>query len=180
MVDLEKLRIGDQSYFAQIIREHNRVVAAVCRGYGESEDDVKDLVQEVWILAYQKRRKYHGRGSFGAWVNRLAVNHCIDVYRRRRAETRGLEAFVTRGGVEAIHGIQGRPGQELIKEEAVQALWRAMDSLPEREREAIVLRLIECRSPAEVSREMRIDKASVRSNISRGIRRLRRKMGGKT
>jgi len=178
MVDRERFREGDHQYFEEIIRDHQRAVKAVCLSYGESDDDVKDLLQEVWALAYKKRRSFRDDGSLGGWLCRLATNHCTDDYRARRAERKGLEGFKAREGLRDLHRRPRDPGEELDQKEAERTLWKALDALPDKEREAIVLRLIEGRPPKEVADEMKIGKASVRSNISRGIRRLRGIIGG--
>jgi len=177
MIDTRRLRDGDPEYFATLIREHGRVVKAVCLSFAESQDDVDDLLQEVWTLIYQKRRTHRGEGSFAAWAHRVAKRHCIDVYRKRTSERSGLEWFVRNGGATDIHGKDPTPGEEMDRREAERTIWEALDALPEKQREAIVLRLIEGRSPAQVSHQMKIDKVSVRSNISRGIKRMRSIIG---
>jgi RNA polymerase sigma-70 factor (ECF subfamily) len=177
MIDRRRLWDGDPEYFALLIREHGRAVKAVCLSFAESEADVDDLLQEVWTLIFWKRRSHRGEGSFAAWAHRVAKRHCIDVYRKRASERSGLERLVRKGGVRDFHGRNPTPEQELDRRETERTVWEALDALPEREREAIVLRLIEGRSPAEVSQQMKIDKASVRSNISRGIKRMRGMIG---
>lgn len=178
MVDRERLKNGDHQYFAEVIREHNRVVAAVCRSFGADEDEAEDLIQEVWILVYEKRKNFTGKGSFSSWLHRLAYNYCTDVARQGRARRGRSEDFFTRGGVHEIHRHPPNPEEELERKEAYRALWAVLAGLPIKEKEAIVLRLFERREPEEVADEMGIEKASVRSNISRGIKRLRGIMGG--
>ena len=85
----------------------------------------------------------------------------------------GIESMAARGGFEGIHPHPPDPSRELGRKEEERALWAALDALPDKEREAIILRLIERRSPTEVAAEMKIEKASVRSNTCRGIKRLR-------
>lgn len=179
MVDRRRLWGGDHDYFMEIIREDGRVVSRVCQGFAENNDDMKDLVQGVWGIAYEKRRSFRGTGSFAGWLQRLAKNHCTDVYRARKAEQRGLENLVARGGIEEIHRPPVSPDTVLERKEAERMVWDALDTRPEKERDAVVLRLLQRRSPAEVAEEMKIDKASVRSNTSRGIRQLRKMLGGK-
>ena len=177
MIDRERLRSGDHQYFAEIIRSFGPVVRLICLAYGDSEDEADDLRQEVWTLVYQKRRTYRGDGPFSAWLGRLTTRHCIDNYRKKRASRRGLESLVARGGLKGIHSGSPDPGEYLERKTAERNLWEALDALPGKEREAIVLRLLERRSPTEVATQMKIEKASVRSNISRGIRRLKGIMG---
>ena len=178
MVDRERFWKGDHEYFEEVLRKYGRVVKAVCLNYGESEDEVDDLVQEIWTLVYVKRRTFRGDGLFSAWLYRIATHHCIDVYRKRKAEKKGLDNFVASGGVEDIHRRPPDAAVESGRNQAKRTLWKALDTLPDKEREAIVARLIEGKSPTEVAEEMKIEKASVRSNNSRGIRRLRGIIGG--
>ena len=137
-----------------------------------------DLVQGVWTQVYEKRRSYSGRGSFAGWLQQLTKHHCTDVYRAQRAERRGFEKLVAQGGIEEIHNYPPSPEEDLERREAEKRIWDAMDHLPAKEREAITLRLLRQMSPDEVAEEMGIEKASVRSNISRGTKRLMRIIGG--
>jgi len=178
MIDRERFWIGDHEYFAEIIRDYGRIVTAVCRSFGETEDEEEDLIQGVWMLVYEKRRSFRGKGTFAGWLHRIAKNHCTDVYRTRKAERKGMEIFVARGGANDLHGRPRNPGEALEKRDNERALQTALDALPEKEREAIILRFLQCRSPAEVAKVMEIGKASVRSNISRGVKRLRGIIGG--
>ena len=178
MIDLERFHDGDHKYFSDLIREYGRVAKAVCLSFGDSEDDVDDLLQEVWKLVYEKRRSYRGNGTLGGWLFRLATHHCIDTYRKGVSERKGMEKVVARGGINELHSSSRDPERDLDRKEAEKVLWRALDALPRKERQSIVLRLLECRSPLEVATEMGIGKGSVRSNISRGIKRLRGIMGG--
>jgi len=178
MVDLGKLWSGDHAYFKKVVRDHNGLVARICRAFGESGDDRDDLIQEVWILVYQKRRKFTGNGAFSGWLSRLTANHCRDVYRRRQRRDRKQESFLAGKGLEGLHKGTPDPSQDLEKKEAERALWIGLNALPDRQREAIVLRIIEGKSPGEVAREMGINQGSVRSLIHRGIQHLKSIMGG--
>ncbi|MBT8398437.1 MAG: sigma-70 family RNA polymerase sigma factor [Gemmatimonadetes bacterium] len=178
MVDRERLWDGDHGFFAEVIREHNGMVKAICQSYADSPDEVDDLLQEIWTQVYVKRRSFSGSGAFPAWVQRMATRYCIDVYRKKKATEKGRKKLLATGEVTAIHGRTRNPERDLARREAERTLWEALDALPGKERESIVLRLLEQRSPTEVGEAMGIEQASVRSNISRGIKRLRGIMGG--
>ena len=68
--------------------------------------------------------------------------------------------------------------KETERREFHERLLRAVSSLPERERDAICLRILKDKPPGEVAEIMGTKKATVRSSISRGIRRLRQAMKG--
>ena len=178
MVDRERLWEGDHDYFAEVVQKHSGIVRSICKSYSDSEDEVDDLLQEIWIQAYVKRRSFRGDGPFSAWLQRLATRYCIDVYRKKKAREVRRKKFLAVGGTTAIHGKASNPERDLARKEAERMLWEALDGLPEKERTSIVLRLLEQRGPTEVAKAMGIEQASVRSNISRGLKRLRGIMGG--
>jgi len=178
MIDPERFWEGEHEYFAEIIRAFGPGVRRAVRAFSESEDDVDDLFQEIFTLVYEKRRKFRGDGPFAAWLNRVVINHCVSHYRKKRAEKKGLEELMARGAAEGVHSKPRSPEGEMDREEAVRRVWIGLEALPDKEFEAVVLRLIEGHSPREVSEAMGINKASVRSNISRGLRRLRRILQG--
>jgi RNA polymerase sigma-70 factor (ECF subfamily) len=173
MIDHEKFREGDHKYFAEIVRANGLMVRRVCLFFEKSEDERDDLVQGIFTLAYKHRRSFRGDGPFAAWLHRLSTNHCLSVYRSRKAERLGIESIVAKDGIQKIHPKTRDPEEEFDRKEAERILRESVDALPEKEREAIVLRFLEGRTPTEVAERMKITKASVRSNISRGLKRLR-------
>jgi len=173
MIDRRRFWHGDPGYFKEVIRQHGPVVTAVCRAFGESEDDTMDLVQQVWIRAYLKRGQFRGDGPLGAWLCRIARHLCTDVHRARQLQAGKARNFFVEGGIDEVHPPPDRPDEEMERRENEQQLWVMLDALPDKEREAIVLKILEERSPEEVAEQMNIAKASVRSNISRGLARMR-------
>ena len=67
---------------------HSPRLFAVVRKYARREDDVADLVQEVFLKAYRRLELWRGDAPFGHWLIRLTINSCYDYLRaeRRRRE----------------------------------------------------------------------------------------------
>src|SRR5207237_9990737 len=81
-----RCRTGDVDAFETIYRQHApRIYTLACRMAG-SPDDGEDLLQEIFLQAHRKLRSCKGDSALGTWLYRLALNHCLDFVRSRRAK----------------------------------------------------------------------------------------------
>ncbi len=80
---------GDTESFAPLIAKYSPRLFATARRYARRENEVEDIVQEIWSKAYQKLRTFRGEAPFEHWLMRLAVRTCFDFLRdhRRNRET---------------------------------------------------------------------------------------------
>ena len=75
---------GDTASFEPLIRKHQPRVFATARRYARRESEVEDIVQEVFIKAFQKLKGFRGEAPFEHWLMRLAVRTCYDFLRRHQ------------------------------------------------------------------------------------------------
>src|SRR5580704_17912798 len=80
---------GEAASFEPLIRKYSPRVFATARRYARRESEVEDIVQEVWIKAFQKLETFRGEAPFEHWLMRLAVHTCYDFLRghQRNRET---------------------------------------------------------------------------------------------
>ena len=80
---------GDAASFEPLVAKYQPRVFATARRYARREDEVEDIVQEVFLKAFQKLRSYRGDAPFEHWLMRLAVRTCYDFLRahQRNRET---------------------------------------------------------------------------------------------
>ncbi len=72
---------GDTASFEPIVRKYSPRVFATARRYARRESEVEDMVQEVWIKAFQKLAGFRGDAPFEHWLMRLTVRTCYDFLR---------------------------------------------------------------------------------------------------
>jgi DNA-directed RNA polymerase specialized sigma24 family protein len=72
---------GDTASFEPLIQKYSPRVFATARRYARLEREVEDIVQEVWIKAFQKLGGFRGDAPFEHWLMRLAVRTCYDFLR---------------------------------------------------------------------------------------------------
>lgn len=72
---------GDAASFEPLIQKYSPRVFATARRYARLEREVEDIVQEIWIKAFQKLGSFRGDAPFEHWLMRMAVRTCYDFLR---------------------------------------------------------------------------------------------------
>jgi RNA polymerase sigma-70 factor (ECF subfamily) len=75
---------GDTASFEPLVRKYQGRVFATARRYTRNESEVEDIVQDVFIKAFQKLAGFRGEAPFEHWLMRLAVRTCYDFLRSRQ------------------------------------------------------------------------------------------------
>ena len=125
--------------------------------------DAEDVAQEVFLRLHRHGLDFASDGAAGAWLYRVTVNLCFDRSRSRRPSQELLDLPSRERSAEAA----------VLMEEKKQRLMAALAMLPTKERAALVLREIEGLSTAEVADALGSSEVTVRSQISKGLVRLR-------
>ena len=72
---------GEVASFEPLVKKYQPRVFATARRYARRESEVEDIVQEVFLKAFQKLRSFRGDAPFEHWLMRLAVRTCYDFLR---------------------------------------------------------------------------------------------------
>ena len=162
---LARYATGEQSAARLLTARHlPRVFAHAHRllqDHGEAEDVAQEAMLKLWKIAPDWRE---GEAKLSTWLYRVTANACTDRLRKRR--TVALEA--------APELVDNSPSAEtgLITQDRRRALHGAMQSLPERQRNALVLRHFEALSNPEIAAALETSVEAVESLLSRARRSL--------
>src|ERR1043166_7473926 len=72
---------GDMASFEPLVAKYSPRLFATARRYARREDEVEDIVQEIWLKAFNKLSSFRGDAPFEHWLMRLAVHTCYDFLR---------------------------------------------------------------------------------------------------
>lgn len=125
----------------------------------------EDLVQETFLAAIRGARRYDASRPVKAWLYGILWR---EAQRARRDAARVVEP--DRLPERRVVG----PDESLLSREVPEAVERALEGLPRRYREVLEPLVREGRSPEEIARGLRRAPGTVRSQIHRGLERLRR------
>jgi RNA polymerase sigma-70 factor (ECF subfamily) len=137
----------------------------------EAEDVVQETMLKLWKIAPDWRQ---GDAKVSTWAYRVMVNMCTD--RLRTRQSRGQVALDAVAEPEA----DIKPAVEKMTDAArVDALQTALETLPERQRQAVVLRHLEGMNNPEIAHIMDIGVEAVESLTARGKRALKAALVGR-
>lgn len=162
-----RARNGDADAFARLYDAHAPRIHAVCLRLSGDPARAGELLQDVFVRAWERLDSFRGDSAFGTWLHRLAVNVVLQRGRGDQRRTRR----VALGGDMAPRGIDGRarmpePGLRLDLEQAVA-------SLPDVLRQVFVLHDAEGYQHSEIAALLDIPIGTSRSHLFRARRLLR-------
>lgn len=144
---------GDAASFEPLVLKYSPRVFATARRYARRESEVEDIVQEVWLKAFQKLSSFRGEAPFEHWLMRLAVRTCYDFLRghQRNRETNFSELSEPEG--DWLERFVSDPDNASEDADAArQLVGRVLEQLSPAARLIITLLEIEDRSVKEISR----------------------------
>ena len=157
---------GDDGAFAELVRRHAPRVRALCAATLRDSEDAEDAAQETFLKAHRSLSRFSGEASFGTWLHRIAVNHCLDRLRaagRRRSES--LDALLE-ADASALERALSEPSSAQALEDR-DAIERLLNGLNADQRLALTLREVEGLSYEEISKVMSCSLDSVKSRLKR-------------
>jgi RNA polymerase sigma factor (sigma-70 family) len=167
---------GDSDALRGVYDAYGKVVFTLCRRTVGS--DAADVTQEVFVSAWQRRSQYDpGRGSLAAWLMGIARNKSIDLLRAR-----GRRPLVADTAIDQTAGVAGYEQRRSERADAISVdvlsdrllLADALRNLPERSRTAVELAFFEELTHPEIAERCNLPLGTVKSDIRRGLLRLRR------
>jgi RNA polymerase sigma-70 factor (ECF subfamily) len=156
---------GDEAAFQALYERHRDPVYRLAWALTRSEADAEEIVQDGFLTIVRKAREFRPEAaSLRTWLLGVTRNLC---YRRR-----GKVAADEIGEPEEV-SIDAGIEAALIRNQTAEAVRRAVTSLPEAQREAIVLFDLEELSLAETAAALGIDPNAVKARLHRGRARLK-------
>lgn len=162
---------GDREAFGRLAERFHGVVHGIALAHGPRRE-VRDLVQEVFLLALRSIGRLEAPERFPGWLASIARNAARDAHKRARG-TESLERTLD-GERDADFVAPDEPPRD-GNEEAERAL-AAVRSLPDAYRETLILRLVEGLTGPEIAARTGMTHGSVRVNLTRGMKLLRERL----
>jgi len=163
-----RVRDGDFEAFEQLVGIHQRAVVGTVAKMLGGPSDAEDIAQQVFIRVWKSAARYEPQARFTTWLFTIARNLVFnEVRRRQRKPTVSVEEReeTTRRVVEDGRG--SSPDADLIQSELEVAVDRAIESLPEKQRLAVILRRYEEMPYEEIGKVLSMSVPAVKSLLFR-------------
>jgi RNA polymerase sigma-70 factor (ECF subfamily) len=169
-----RARDGDLKAYGELVSRHQRSVYGIVSRMVSSPEDVDDLAQDIFVLAYKAIGRFRGDSSFSTWIHRIAVNTTIK--HMKKTKPRQAASIDDPGlGMDNILACEGvlSPSEAAEDGERKDAVRRAVEGLPEKHRVVVVLHYFEDYTCEEIAKVLNCSVGTVWSRLHYACRKLK-------
>ena len=171
---MRQMGLGDRQALGRLIHLHGRGVRSYCAQALDISADAEDAAQEVFLRLWAAAARFDpAKASVATWVYGIARRHCID--RNRKARVR---RFFGMGG-ELPEAEDDAPGAERLMagREALAQVRAAVLALPDRQRQALLLKVVAEIDTSAIAQVMGVGMGAVEQLLVRARATLRARTG---
>lgn len=173
---IESLSKGDDSALNELIQRHQRALFHFTLRYLHNEANAQDVVQEAFVRVYFNAEKFTAKSSVKTWLFTIALNLCRDQHRRekRRHSAWSFNAPPSENsaGMEAVDQ-SPIPSTRAGEADRFAQLQHAIDQLPVKLREALILFSLEQRSQRETAELLGVTPKTIELRVYHAKQKLR-------
>lgn len=161
---------GDESAYQKLMEKYERPLFFFVQKMIKNRDIIPDLLQEIFMKAFNNLSTYNTNYAFSTWLYRIATNHSIDYLRKKKLQTFSIDQPVsTKDGEMQIELPDNsfEADQAVIQKQRKKIVENAIESLPEKYRAVIQMRHMEEKSYQEISEILDLPLGTVKAHIFR-------------
>ena len=160
---VRRFQRGDNDALDELVRRHQDRLYRLATVWLYNEHQAADVVQEVFLRSMRGLSAFRFRSAPFTWLYRATRNVCHEFNRRRRTEPLEAEPGDTAPGIE----------QQVMRQDAARGVRALLDTLPERQRDVVLLRIFEELSVRDTARVMGCREGTVKALLHKATGRLR-------
>ena len=179
---LARVAAGDVESFGVLVARHEERLFRLCQRMLHDSEEAHDAAQEVFLKAFRKAGSYRPKGKVYTWLYRIAVNHCLNLLRRRK-----LARFLSFGEIGRPADLEDAAMPDFEPEDPApdaaerlearrrwQATRRQIEALPANQRAVLVLAKFEGLSYRRIAEVLEITEGAVESRLFRAMQTLKK------
>lgn len=181
--NIRKALKGDQTAYRAILKKYHDQVYNLLYRMVHDKDEVEDLTQEAFIKAFNSLKNFNEEFAFSTWLYKIATNNCIDYIRKKKLATFSIDKPIESKDGEYSYEIPDstyEPDKTLIAGQRTRILEEAVNALPEKYRQVILMRHTEDMDYQEIADALKLPLGTVKAHIFRAreilYKRLRKKI----
>lgn len=159
---------------AQLLKEHERWLRTALYARLRNAMEVDDVMQETVTAALEHWQQIRDPSAVGPWLYKIAIRQAL-LYRRKQGRIRKLHDAAEQN-LPARTNSEANPLDWLLAEERNELVRQAMNELPRRDAEILLLKYTEQWSYREISERMGVSTSAVEARLHRARQRLRERL----
>jgi RNA polymerase sigma-70 factor (ECF subfamily) len=166
----ETVQQGDAEAYGDLITRYEAKLKRYARKFLNRQEDIEDLVQDVFVKAYINLQSFDTSQRFSPWIYRIAHNTFVNELRRK--DRQGFGVFDADTIFSLIAAKETADGEALAAEVEAE-MDTLVETLPSKYREVILLHYFEDLSYQEISDVLRIPVNTVGVRMTRARKKLK-------
>jgi RNA polymerase sigma-70 factor (ECF subfamily) len=171
----------DESAFREFVDKYQEMVLNVCNSFLHNYDDSMDVSQEVFIKVFDSIPKFKEQSKISTWLYRIAVNKSLNYIRDKKRKNifSSLDLLFDNSAEnpgKTIYDETSNSAENMEKEEEKEALYKAIDSLPKKQKVALTLNKLEEVPYKDIAEIMNISVTETGVLINRAKKKIQQKL----
>ncbi len=174
---------GDQAAFKRLRQKYHDAIYNLIYRIVRDKEEVEDLTQEAFIKAFTSLGSFNEEYAFSTWLYKIATNNSIDYIRRKKLQTFSIDKPIESKDSDysfELPDLSHGADQELMSVQRKKMIDEAINDLPHKYRQVIMLRHVEEKDYQEIAKILHLPLGTVKAHIFRAremlYRALRKKM----
>lgn len=159
---------GNIQSFAIVVKNTEKLVAQIVRKMTNNEDDQKDLMQDIYLKAYQNLSSFQFKSKLSTWIANIAYNTTVNYLQKKKIPIMEIEKTM-----ENKFKVTENPELETIKTETVEILHAEVAKLPPLYKTLITLYHLEELPNKEISEITNLPEGTIKSYLYRARKILK-------
>lgn len=164
---IQKILGGSRFAFEELMKKYNKKIFGFIQRMVRDEEVAVELTQDFFIKIFRVLKKYNYQYKFTTWAYRICYNMVIDHMRKNQAQIDSLDddAVTPKQLLESQNYIKEDGFEFLSRTELNEYIWKAVDAIPLKYRELILLRYLEGMKYEEIAEVVDIPVGTVKNRI---------------
>ena len=180
-----KIDVVSNNVFVDTVKENYQLYLRKCYAYVKCTAIAEDAVQEGVLAAYLNLSSIRDKRALASWIYRIVIRKAIDLLHKKRRLTlldddaEELVSYTSDGLLEApIWAERSEPEKEALKNEGLEKICKAVESLGDGHRIPLLLKDFEGFSIKEISEMLQISESNTKVRIHRARIKLKSELNG--
>ncbi|MFH0787562.1 MAG: RNA polymerase sigma factor [Pseudomonadota bacterium] len=167
---VERVKNGDSLAFEELVLRYQKPIYYFVLRILKHPLEAEDTVQKIFLLAYQNIRGFRFDSTFKTWLYRIGINQCNNFFRQNKnREFTSVDEF-------PLADLKANQEGEVSEKETLDALRKAVERLPYKQRMVVTLRIYQELSFEEIGTALTMRANSAKVNFHHAMEKLKKWM----
>ncbi|MBV8070996.1 MAG: RNA polymerase sigma factor [Acidobacteriaceae bacterium] len=174
---------GESDAFEQLVRTYDQQVLRMAYNLLHSQEDARDVYQEVFLRVYRNLSKFRFDCSFSTWLYRIVANLCLDQIRKRKVRKEEAQSVSTAAGdVDRLQFVPEQradvdPQRQLLSAEMKWRIDEVLGQLTPRERLVFEMRHFQGMRLRAIGESLGVTEEAAKNCLFRATQKMRAALG---